>query len=87
MEYLKTQGFLTQNRMNIDVSSSDFVIGTDLIGVNFFVIDCPDVCKLKVKTLGGQIDVFDFQSGTDPGLYTAVYADGENTITELNIRY
>ena len=87
MEYLKTHGFLAQNRLNIDVSSSDFEIGTDLTGVNFFVIDCPVVCNLKVKTLGGQIDTFNFQPGTDPGLYTAVYSDVGNTITELNIRY
>ena len=81
-------GIITQHRQNVAVTNTgneleDF----SLLNDKAFIITVKEACKLRVKTISGQIDTFDFMPGDDVGLYDKVYSHADNDITSISIRY
>lgn len=76
------------NRQNVEVKTTgvaedDFVLADE----KAFFISVASDCKLHVRTVGGQIETFDFFKGDDPGLYDKLYSHAENNIDTISIRY
>ena len=77
------------NRQNVTVKTTglaadDFVLEASK---KAFFISVASDCKLRVRTVGGQIGTFDFLKGEDVGLYDKIYSHAENTINTISIRY
>ena len=76
------------NRENVVVETTGLAIDDfTLPDEKAFFISVISDCKLRVKTVGGQTDTFDFLKGEDPGLYDKIFSHADNTIANISIRY
>lgn len=76
------------NRENVTIKTTgiaadDFILDNELA---FFISVAAD-CKLRVRTVGGQIGTFDFLKGEDVGLYDKIYSHADNSIATISVRY
>jgi len=76
------------NRQNVVVKTTGLSVDDfTLPGEKAFFVSVLTDCKIKVRTVGGQIDTFDFLKGEDPGLYDKIISDAGNTIATISIRF
>lgn len=76
------------NRQNVEIKTTglpedDFILADE----KAFFISVASDCKLRVRTVGGQIGTFDFLKGEDVGLYDKIYSHADNNIATISIRY
>lgn len=80
-------GILTVNRVNVIVPTSGDSADDFEVMDKAFVVSVAEAGKLKMRTLGGQEDLFDFVPGDDATIYTKLLSDVENTLATISIRY